>query len=471
MKTLTKKFSNRILITANKQSRTAGFPIILFLSILFTTSMTKADNNVFANSGIHYSGNDNFPENVSITPDTSVCKGDSLMLEVILPGAGPFTLVVGDGTGTDTISGVPSSPFTIFVSPENTTIYTLISYADASSVFQTVNLSCTVTVIPAPVITLPNYPAICYFGAIMLVGATPDYGIWSGNNVFDWGGIGIGSLYPHAGANPIQYTFTDIVTGCIATATDTIYVVEHPEFDLTPSQAVCPYDTTILEVTNLPAGSYEYLWSTGDTTSSVFVNPSVSTTYTVTVTETASGLGCNNHEKTILLVATKPIINIGDTLNVCANGTININTSIGFQDYIWSTGDSTYLITLDGASIGLNNTMPFSVTVTNHYGCQGSDTVWVTAIDCTGLDELSSESKITFWPNPNDGNFFIRIKGITGDATLRISNVTGQTISVENLTLDGEWVKEFNLGNMAPGIYFVRLNTKTDVVTKQIIIK
>ena len=216
-------------------------------------------------------------------------------------------------------------------------------------------------------------------------------------------------------------------------------------------------------------GNYTYAWSTGATTQSITVSPTVTTTYTVTVS--SPGSTCDNIQMVVVTVNPAPAVNLGADFDVCDDGTATIDAGAGFASYMWSTGATTHAITVSGATIGLGNTATFTVTVTDANGCEGISSVNVTAIDCSNINDPDMKSALTFWPNPNDGNFFIRIKGITGDATLRISNVTGQTISVENLTLNDEWVKEFSLGNLAPGIYFVRLNTKTDVVTKQIIIK
>ncbi|MFO7723236.1 MAG: lamin tail domain-containing protein, partial [Bacteroidales bacterium] len=221
---------------------------------------------------------------------------------------------------------------------------------------------------------------------------------------------------------------------------------------------------------NAPAPvTVSYAWSTGDTISSITVTPSVTTTYTVTVTDLVTM--CGTIEEIVVTVNPLPVVNLGNDFNVCDDGTATIDAGAGFASYLWSTGASTQTITVSGATIGTNNTVAYTVTVTDANGCEGTGVVNVTAIDCSGIDDPNAGNVLTFWPNPSDGNFFVKIKGITGDASLKVINSTGQAISNELITIDGELVKEFNLGNLAPGIYFVRLITETDVITKPVIIK
>ncbi|MDD4986398.1 MAG: lamin tail domain-containing protein, partial [Dehalococcoidales bacterium] len=213
-----------------------------------------------------------------------------------------------------------------------------------------------------------------------------------------------------------------------------------------------------------------YYWSTGDTTASIVVAPTVTTTYTVTVTNSVTLMGTMAQIVVMVNPAPAPV-NLGADFDVCDDGTATLDAGAGYASYQWSTGATTQTITVSGATIGTGNTVVYSVTVSNTVGCSATDEVSVTAIDCSGIDDPEGENMLTFWPNPNSGNFFVRIKGMTGDASLRISNATGQVIAHEYLTIDGELVKEFNLGNLAPGIYYLRLFTKNNVVTKQIIIK
>lgn len=218
-----------------------------------------------------------------------------------------------------------------------------------------------------------------------------------------------------------------------------------------------------------PVMNLAYFWSTGATTQSITVSPTVATTYTVTVMDVVT----NCSAVSTIVVGMKPAatVNLGPDFNVCSDKTAVIDAGTGFTSYMWSTGATTQTIVVDGAIIGQGNTATYTVTVTNSAGCEGIDAVAVTSIDCSGIDDPNNANYLTFWPNPTDGHFFVKINGLKGDAMLTILNAAGQAVHKENLTLSGEMVKEFHLNNLAPGIYMVRLQTKSDVVTKQIIVK
>jgi hypothetical protein len=63
----------------------------------------------------------------------SVCIGDSLELFVDLTGTAPWTLIVTDGSGNDTIPGITTSPYGIWVYPTaQTTTYKAIKVLDAN---------------------------------------------------------------------------------------------------------------------------------------------------------------------------------------------------------------------------------------------------------------------------------------------------------------------------------------------------
>jgi hypothetical protein len=218
-----------------------------------------------------------------------------------------------------------------------------------------------------------------------------------------------------------------------------------------------------------PVLNLAYFWSNGATTPSITVSPSVATTYTVTVIDVATN--CSSVGTVAVGMKPAATVNLGADFNVCSDKTAVIDAGTGFTSYIWSTGATTQTIVVDGAVIGQGNTVTYTVTVTNSAGCEGIDAVAVTSIDCSGIDDPNAANKLTFWPNPSDGHFFLKIRGISGDATLTIANAAGQVIEKEIITLNGELTREFQLENIAPGIYMVRLQTTKDVITKQIIIK
>ena len=111
-------------------------------------------------------------------------------------------------------------------------------------------------------------------------------------------------------------------------------------------------------------GADEYLWSNGETSSSVsFV---LSTNTTITVTGTTNGCSSNIASTTVNLNTT-PIVNISGPVSGCEGDLITL-TAIGADSYIWNNGATTSSI-----SFVLNSDSTFSVTGTTN-GCSSTQT-------------------------------------------------------------------------------------------------
>src|SRR5690606_16761204 len=91
------------------------------------------------------------------------------------------------------------------------------------------------------------------------------------------------------------------------------------------------------------------------------------TTYTVTIIETATG--CRDIDTVTVTVNPKPTVDLAPGSTVCFTGTTTLDAGSGFTSYLWSPGnENTQTITVTQGGI-------YSVTVTNAFGCGGSDTV------------------------------------------------------------------------------------------------
>ncbi len=110
----------------------------------------------------------------------------------------------------------------------------------------------------------------------------------------------------------------------------------------------------------------EYLWSTGETTSSITVSPTEDTTYSVTVSNCAD---CTTTDEVNVFV-NDANVNLGADKYTCNEEAIELNAGIA-DSYLWSTGETTQIITV----LPLEDTT-YSVTV-NQNGCEASDEIAV----------------------------------------------------------------------------------------------
>ncbi len=187
---------------------------------------------------------------------------------------------------------------------------------------------------------------------------------------------------------------------------DSINLIIHPILDniaepteyinLIVSTSVCTYDTVLIAikdnsppvpslpndtvicgsgVVNLTANTsggyspYSYLWSNGDTSSSIFVSPNITTTYTLSVTD----LCMNDSIDSSIVIVSRPFYQIkNDTVCYGDTALISVQDSMN-NSYLWAINSSTnnYI-----------NTIPtsdnyYSFTTTDTMGCSIIDSAFV----------------------------------------------------------------------------------------------
>jgi len=228
---------------------------------------------------------------VTVSNDTTICEGETVQLYVDLPGTAPWTVIVTDGVNTDTISGIPMSPFSINVTPAVSTTYTVVGYMDASNVMISANSSTTVTVNPLPVVTINGFTPVCeYENPILLTGGLPTGGNYTGT------GVNAGEFDPAlagVGTHTITYHFTDI-NGCANSADTIVEVNPAPVAMITGAvDTICLSSSVILDA---GAGFNTYLWNNASTAQTIQVDGTSigannSETFTVTVT---NNWGCSD---------------------------------------------------------------------------------------------------------------------------------------------------------------------------------
>jgi gliding motility-associated-like protein len=85
---------------------------------------------------------------------------------------------------------------------------------------------------------------------------------------------------------------------------------------------------------SIPLSLKSYLWSTGDTTASITVNPTITTSYKIT--RTSAGFICMDS----ILISVQPMqTTLLQAVNVCGD-TAKLDAGIGFNSYLWSTGET-----------------------------------------------------------------------------------------------------------------------------------
>jgi len=298
--------------------------------------------------------------NISITPSTAICSGDSLQL--FSNGGIAYQWTPSTGLNNSTISNPMAKPTA-------TTTYT-VSVTDANGCINTATT--TVTVNANLVISLTPNSDICLGNNIQLNA--------SGGNSYQWTASGSLSCLncPDPVATPsvnttYYLTVTD-VNGCQNSDSVSITVNPLPNILTGADDTICFGNSTQLSA----SGGLSYNWAPiagliNPALPNPVAQPGTTTTYTVTGTDTN---GCQNTATQSIIVNQLPPINAGTDAAICIGYNVQMQASGGVS-YQWSplTGLSDPNIANPIANPG--TTTSYIVLGTDINGCQNTDTVEV----------------------------------------------------------------------------------------------
>ena len=143
-------------------------------------------------------------------------------------------------------------------------------------------------------------------------------------------------------------------------------VLELYNYEESSSFQISPSDTTICAgnqiILSVPDSADSYLWSTGETTSSIIVNPVVETTFEVTVVYNDEVYADQS------IVHVYADVELGEDIEICQGSEAEIHAGEGFENYLWNTGSIEEYITVTAPGL-------YWVTTENAAGCISYDTI------------------------------------------------------------------------------------------------
>lgn len=221
--------------------------------------------------------------------------------------------------------------------------------------------------------------------------------------------------------NPTQTTkYTVSYTnslGCVALDSIMITIHQQPVVDAGPDKSICEGESVVLSIDQIQGASFR--WSTGETTSSIEVNPSVTTTYSIQVEQ---GI-CSDYDEIKVTVNSIPDVSIEGSRYVC-NGQSTILEANGGNAFLWSTGETTSSITIDPIE-----QTTYTVTVTNAENCSATDTITVSTENCGRIGNF-------VWEDYNANG--IQDEGEPGMEGVEINlignNIYGKTVNLSTFT-------------------------------------
>ncbi len=303
---------------------------------------------------------------ITITPDSIICAGDCVQL--LVTGGNSYVWTPSTGLSNDTIANPIACPTV-------TTNY-IVNISDTNSCAGIDSVE--ISVNPLPVIITNNDTAVCTGNCVQLNTTGGISYVWSPST-----GLSNDTI-----ANPLAcplVTTTYVVTGtdangCFSTDTVIIIVNALPTVDPGSDQGICVVGSVVIGGTPTGPVGATYLWSPSatindDTLANPTATPIITTTYTVTVTDTN---GCVDFDVITVAINPLPAIDAGRDTAICAGDTIVLGgtpTGSFNASFLWTPGVSLNDDTLLNPTATPLITTQYIVVVTDSNNCVNQDTV------------------------------------------------------------------------------------------------
>lgn len=223
----------------------------------------------------------------AINGTSSICEGENANLVFNLSGTAPWRITYTDGTNTYTVGNIPSSPYSVYVTPSMTTTYSLLMVEDANCHASPSGISSfTIQVFPGPntyQMTGSNGNEYCEGDPGVEIGIDGSQSGISYHLIFE--GTPIGNPMPGSGL-PISFGWQAIPgiykvlalnpsTLCEKVFPDSIKVILNlkPEVDFT-TDSVCFGTLSTFDINGNDIGKIAFWeWDYGDGTVETFTAP------------------------------------------------------------------------------------------------------------------------------------------------------------------------------------------------------
>ncbi len=366
-------------------------------------------------------------ESVTVTVDKAPPTANITPASATVTCANPSATLTASGGGAYFWSnGLGTNP-TVTVSPSSTTTYTVIVTA-TNGCTDTESITVTVDKAPPTANIAPTSATVtCAVASATLTA--------SGGGTYSWSnGLGTNPTVTVSPSSTTTYTVTVTATnGCTDTESATVTAA-----NALPTAIIAPASATVTcanpSATLSASGGGTYLWSNGlGTNPIVTVNPSSTTTYTVTVTAVN---GCTDTESVTVTAANAlptAIIAPASATVTCANPSANLTAS-GGGAYLWSNG----LGTNPTVTVTPVSTTTYTVTVTAVNGsCTDTESVTVTVDNAPPTASISPINPTVTCASPSatlaaaGGGTYLWSNGFTTNSiTVNPLSTTAYTVTV-----------------------------------------
>lgn len=254
---------------------------------------------------------------------------------------------------------------------------------------------------------------------------------------------------------------------------DSIYVSYYDKLEvgLIDDTLICLNESIVLEPSSLFVA---YEWSSGSELSYFnFIGSEFGVGDHIISLIATDINGCSEYDSTIIAVKPLPLIELPNDTIIGLTDTLILDAGDNFETYLWQDGENDQLYTIlgQGYEPGLYQ---FYVEVMDVNGCTNADTIIVTIIDDSGIDELLTTNHFNIIPNPSQGAFTLSFhESINESFEIKIYSSEKRLVYYERFELF-EPVLELKLElgkNPVPGIYLINISNNSFSEISKVIIK
>jgi gliding motility-associated-like protein len=277
-------------------------------------------------------------DTITVANITGVTAGDTVFQNVTCFGMNNGIAAVTGVVGNYTYTWSPSGGNAATASNLSAGTYTC-------SIINPNNVNCVtseiLTIIQPPALTVTSSPkaTTCAGGNTGADTAFANGGV--GPYTYIWTPIG-GNTATAANIPAGNYTVTVTdANGCTATSTSIVQSTNTLNVTISPNITICIGQSTILTATaSNGTGPYTYAWSNGGNGNPITVNPIITTSYSVTVTDAN---GCQGISGLVTVTVDPPLSVTAQTaVSICSGETATISATAtggdGIYTYTWNNG-------------------------------------------------------------------------------------------------------------------------------------
>jgi len=181
------------------------------------------------------------------------------------------------------------------------------------------------------------------------------------------------------------------ICNTIDTSTITFYIADFPAITITPHDTIknCSATSLFPLWVNVTGPPYSTQWSNGETTDTIWVSPTITTTYYVSVSDTCGVNPSVNDSATITVPIPSPIILSlsNDSTQYCPQDSIWVYASAtggnGNYNFNWTPGGNS-----DSILVNPNTTTNYTVNVSDNCGGTATDSVKISIPNYVPLSNL-----------------------------------------------------------------------------------